>query len=636
MADSRLRWNQLTAPDLSAASAAVARANTSFNAGFDTGADIISQYGSAQQAKADDEILAEIAGLADENAFDAFIDSGSLAGRNISPEMREHILGLRGGLVDIQQGRSNIRSTDASTANTRATMGINLARESRTASDWRDGISSRDAARALAGQGVAAQEFASQYGNTVGGIQEQNGVQSQVYQGLLSRGLPEHVAQGFMMNFQDESGFDIDVTEAEANVHGTRGRGLYQLTGARRAAFEARYGNDYSIDNQLDWLMEELGGSESAAAQAILNTTNAGQAGAEIVTRFLRPAEEHRMDRVGRYTQGEYTPPQAGTTQTIERQTPVQEYRTALVESGQFTLPQIDEMMRSITSAGDDRESEILAEREASAAQAEAERRANAILQVTANPETVTAVDAGAELLSDTSLPATERLGDLAALETAVATSPAISNILAPEVESDPRVEGITDGIAADLNNAAQSTPQARMIGSIPDYAEDPAGTLISELNLGGDDQEPMFGGDSEFDSNRVTQLINEYAQQFEVTDEVAAVAMREAFVRDPTTILGIYNRNTLENRFPEREVGRIIEETLSQESISGYRADSNRREQVLSQINQINSQITQLQQQAAKGGDRTAISQEIANLMVQMSQIRSENASLFGTPAQE
>lgn len=128
-----------------------------------------------------------------------------------------------------------------------------------------------------------------------------SGVQQQVYEGLLSRGMPEHIAQGFMMNFQDESGFRPGIEEAVPNVHGTRGRGLYQLTGSRRNAFEAKYGNDYSVDNQLDFLMEELNTTEAEAWGIIQNSQSAGEAGSNIVNHFLRPAKEHARSRSARY-----------------------------------------------------------------------------------------------------------------------------------------------------------------------------------------------------------------------------------------------------------------------------------------------------------------------------------------------
>lgn len=127
-------------------------------------------------------------------------------------------------------------------------------------------------------------------------------VQDRVYKGLIERGVPSHIAKGFMLNFQDESGFDPDIVERVPNKYGTRGKGLYQLTNDRREAFEAKYGDDYSIENQLDWLVNvELNGTEKRAYQKMLQTNSAGEAASVIVSDFLRPAKKHREDRVKKY-----------------------------------------------------------------------------------------------------------------------------------------------------------------------------------------------------------------------------------------------------------------------------------------------------------------------------------------------
>lgn len=122
---------------------------------------------------------------------------------------------------------------------------------------------------------------------------------------MEQRGLPRHIAEAFAINFQDESGLRPGAIEAEPNVHGTRGFGLYQLTGSRRTAYEAfaaQRGVDPSnIDAQLDWLMIELEGPERRAAEAIFAAQDTGTAAAEIVNRFLRPAEQHRARREARY-----------------------------------------------------------------------------------------------------------------------------------------------------------------------------------------------------------------------------------------------------------------------------------------------------------------------------------------------
>ena len=137
-----------------------------------------------------------------------------------------------------------------------------------------------------------------------------------VRNGLIQRGLPEHVADAFLLNFQDESGFDPGVNEAAPTVPGSRGGyGLYQLTGPRRVAYEQyaqQLGVDPSnVDAQLDFLMSELQGPEAAAAQAILSAPDTGSAAAAIVNKFLRPAEEHRARRAAQYTGG------AGASQQV-------------------------------------------------------------------------------------------------------------------------------------------------------------------------------------------------------------------------------------------------------------------------------------------------------------------------------
>ena len=138
-----------------------------------------------------------------------------------------------------------------------------------------------------------------------------------VRQGLIERGMPAHVADGFVMNFRDESGLNPGINEANPVVPGSRGGfGLAQWTGPRRAALEqfaAQSGRDVSDPNvQMDFLVTELQGPEAAAWKAISSAPDAGTAGAEIVNRFLRPAEGHRSRRAGQYSGQPIRTAQAG------------------------------------------------------------------------------------------------------------------------------------------------------------------------------------------------------------------------------------------------------------------------------------------------------------------------------------
>lgn len=634
MADPRLVWNQLTAPDLSAASQAIARAGAAFSDGIGTGSSILAKYAEGQQAKADDAILNEIAGLKDEAAFDKFVSGGGLAGRNISQGMRDHILKMRSNFVNDEGVRARTDDTRASTENTRATMGINLAREARSAAEWQDGMARRDAERAAADDIEAARAFSAQYGDTVGPITEYNGVQGQVYKGLLDRGIPEHIAQGFMMNFQDESGFNVGAVEAVPNVHGTRGKGLYQLTGDRRAAFEARYGNDYSIDNQLDFMMSELGGSESAAWKAIQGARTAGEAGAAIVSNFLRPDEERRAARSAAYLGAS-----GGTPSYVsERASPVQAARQGLLDTGLFTAADVDRMLAGVTKAGETRSEELLAADKAAQEAAQKEAEAQAAMSALLDPNNLSGGDMARGILSDPNMSAQERMRVLDAASGLAEANPGVlapdptkdpnsALALSPDGQPDTRVGDIAAGIKQDLNAALAARPQTQLVDDIDKFSqEDPAKALESVLGLGSDRESDTWFRD--YDQNELRNLIRDYAKEFGVDEPTAAAAMRQTFERDP------WGRNTIENRFDKDRVGSIIQDSLSQDQISGAREDRRRASQLQTRADSIVQRINLLQTQSRKGGDRSAIAQEIANLTVELTAIRSEASQLFGTPS--
>jgi hypothetical protein len=306
----RLTIEQVKAPDFSAASDILAASGRSFNAGMDSASSLLEKYQAGQTSKDDASIAAELAKISSEEEFNAYIEKNPFAGRNASDEMISTVLGTRKDTLGYAQDRAvtdgQIATTDntrATAANTRSGMAINEAAEGRTAwtfDDNRNGMLER---RGAAGAIYQAAQDGNALGYGTGGptSPEKSAVQSQAYQGMIDRGLPPHVAEGFMMNFQDESGFDIGITEGQDNVHGTRGKGIYQLTGERRDQFEKKYGDNYSMDNQLDFMMDELYGSESKAAASIFNTKTAGEAGNAIVRNFLRPAKEHQDSRGAAY-----------------------------------------------------------------------------------------------------------------------------------------------------------------------------------------------------------------------------------------------------------------------------------------------------------------------------------------------
>lgn len=127
--------------------------------------------------------------------------------------------------------------------------------------------------------------------------------------GLIDRGLPPPVADGFLMNFQDESGLNPAINEVNPTVPGSRGGyGLAQWTGPRRKALEAFAASTGrpvdDVNTQMDFLINELHGPEAKAAQSIMGAPDANSAAAAIATNFLRPAPANLSKRVAEYTGG--------------------------------------------------------------------------------------------------------------------------------------------------------------------------------------------------------------------------------------------------------------------------------------------------------------------------------------------
>lgn len=128
---------------------------------------------------------------------------------------------------------------------------------------------------------------------------------------LVARGMPPHIADGVVMNFVDESGLNPLINEKNPLVKGSRGGfGLYQLTGPRRVAYE-RYAAEQGIDTsnpqeqedaQLQFLWEEIKGSEKNNWDVVQSAPDAGTAAAYFAKYFLRPSKEHLNARIEKYT----------------------------------------------------------------------------------------------------------------------------------------------------------------------------------------------------------------------------------------------------------------------------------------------------------------------------------------------
>lgn len=250
---------------------------------------------------------------------------------------------------------------------------------------------------------------------------------------------------------------------------------------------------------------------------------------------------------------------------------------------------------------------------------------AQSILNAAQDPSIVTQQALTNRLAEDNpNLTATERLR---LVSQGQSTAQNLPGLLAPTVLPDLEAQTATQLAEQNIEAQLRATPQARMVGDISDFRENPTQALIEKLNLGKDGNNPgaILGlfGESGFDPNNLENLINDYARELEVTPEIAAVAMREAFIRDPTTILG-FNRNTLRNRFPLETVRELVEGNLSQDQLRRYRRERGVAIKSKEQLSRMNNALEVLLARQAKG--EPGLEEDIASLRSAILEYETKN----------
>ena len=140
-----------------------------------------------------------------------------------------------------------------------------------------------------------------------------------VVDGLVARGMPQHIAEGFAMNVKDESNFNPTAVGDNGNAYG-----LAQWNGPRKRALEtyaASVGGDVSDPEvQMDFLMHELETNEAGSWAKIQGATTAGEAAALIVDHFERPAESHRARREAAYLGGQSVGPAGAPVDSLPKE----------------------------------------------------------------------------------------------------------------------------------------------------------------------------------------------------------------------------------------------------------------------------------------------------------------------------
>lgn len=106
-----------------------------------------------------------------------------------------------------------------------------------------------------------------------------------IVQYFVNKGLTLNQAKGIYGNLMQESGGNIKAISGD----GHNSYGIAQWTGKRKSTLFRMYGNNPSLDNQLDFLWWELNNTEKSSLEALKNTNTVEEATRVFMRKFERP-----------------------------------------------------------------------------------------------------------------------------------------------------------------------------------------------------------------------------------------------------------------------------------------------------------------------------------------------------------
>lgn len=116
------------------------------------------------------------------------------------------------------------------------------------------------------------------------------GINAGIFNGLVARGLPEHIARGAAAGVHAEAGSNHNALNPTSGA-----MGLGQWLGPRKAELIRRYGANPTLDQQLDFLAWELKGGD-AGGKAVLAAKDEAGALDAYIRKFMRPAAGAETD----------------------------------------------------------------------------------------------------------------------------------------------------------------------------------------------------------------------------------------------------------------------------------------------------------------------------------------------------
>ena len=109
---------------------------------------------------------------------------------------------------------------------------------------------------------------------------------SQIVNFFMNKGLTKNQAKGIYGNIMQESGGKHNIVSRD----GHNSYGLAQWTGTRKARLFSKYGTTPTVNQQLEYLWDELNSTEKGALDALRNTSTVADATKVFMQKFERPA----------------------------------------------------------------------------------------------------------------------------------------------------------------------------------------------------------------------------------------------------------------------------------------------------------------------------------------------------------
>ena len=112
---------------------------------------------------------------------------------------------------------------------------------------------------------------------------------NQIIQYFVNKGLTVNQARGIYGNIMQESGGNLNIVSQD----GYNSYGIVQWTGPRKVALFNRYGTHPTLQQQLDFIWEELNTTHRSALVGLRNSNTVEEATRVFMDRFERPNKKY-------------------------------------------------------------------------------------------------------------------------------------------------------------------------------------------------------------------------------------------------------------------------------------------------------------------------------------------------------